>query len=298
MTAARVRPVLAMERLDAAGPNAEQITYWNEQGGPKWVALQETLDAQLVRFGEVVMDRLAIGAGERVLDVGCGCGSTSLELGRRVGPSGAVLGVDVSTPMVARARERAAAAGAANVAFVVADAQTHPFEPERFDVLFSRFGVMFFQDPPAAFANLARALRPGGRLGFHCWQALMENPWMTVPLFAALQHVPPPTPPPPGAPGPFAFADAERVRGILAGAGFAEIDFESRHDTMGVGSGSLDEAADFALQMGPASIAIREATPETIAKVRASVREALAPHQTPDGVRLATSSWIVTARRL
>jgi SAM-dependent methyltransferase len=285
-----------MGRLEAAGPNAEQITYWNEQGGPRWVKLQEILDHQLASFGAVVMDRLAIGAGERVLDVGCGCGETSLELGRRVGPTGAVLGVDISTVMLERARERGA--HARNVRFLAADAQTHAFAPASFDVVFSRFGVMFFKDPSAAFRNLAQALVPGGRLGFHCWKSLPENPWMTVPLFAALQHVPPPTPPPPDAPGPFAFADADRVRGILTDAGLAEIDFESRNDTMGVGTGSLDDAVDFALQMGPASIAIREATPETIAKVRASVREALAPHMTADGVRLATSSWVVTARRL
>lgn len=285
-----------MERLESAGPNAEQITYWNEQGGPKWVALQEALDAQLASFGHVVMDRLAIGAGERVLDVGCGCGETSLELGRRVGPRGSVLGVDISTVMLARARDRAR--GVDNVRFEVGDAQTHAFPPASFDVVFSRFGVMFFADPRAAFRNLAAALAPGGRLGFHCWKALAENPWMTVPLFAALQHVPPPTPPPPDAPGPFAFADADRVRGILTDAGLSEIVFESRNDAMGVGTGDLEAAADFALQMGPASIAIREATPETIAKVRASVREALAPYQTPDGVRLATSSWVVTARKL
>ena len=287
-----------MERLAAAGPNAEQITYWNEQGGPRWVKLQEALDEQLASFGRVVMDRLAVGNGERVHDVGCGCGETALELGRRVGPRGAVLGVDISTVMLERARARERDAGIGNVQFLVADAQTHGFTPASFDVVFSRFGVMFFQDPRAAFTNLASALAPGGRLGFHCWKSLPENPWMTVPLFAALQHVPPPPIPAPDAPGPFAFADADRVGGILADAGLAEIDFESRNDPMTLGGGSLDDAVDFVLQMGPASIALREATAETVAKVRASVREALAPYQTPEGVRLATSSWVVTARRL
>lgn len=287
-----------MERLASAGPNAEQITYWNEQGGPKWVTLQETLDQQLAPFGHIVMDRLAIGAGERVLDVGCGCGETSLELGRRVGATGTVLGVDISSVMLDRARERARRDGLANVAFAVSDAQTHAFAPASFDAIFSRFGVMFFSDPRAAFTNLAAALKPGGRLGFHCWKTLADNPWMTVPLFAALQHVPAPTPSAPDAPGPFAFADAERVRGILDAAGFTEIGFETRNEMMSVGTGDVDEAADFALQMGPASIAIREAAPETIAKVRASVREALAAHRTPTGVKLATATWVVTARKL
>ena len=285
-----------MERLESAGPNAEQITYWNEQGGPRWVKLQEALDRQLASFGHIVMDRLAIGSGERVLDVGCGCGETTLELARRVGPAGSVVGADISAVMLERARERGRGVG--NVEFLVADAQTHAFAPASFDAVFSRFGVMFFADPRAAFANLARAMKPGGRLGFHCWKRLLDNPWMTVPFFAALEHLPPPTPPPPDAPGPFAFADADRVRGILTDAGLAEIEFESRTDPMELGSGTLDDAVDFALQMGPTSIALREATPETVAKVRASVRAALAPYRTADGVRLDTSSWVVTARRL
>lgn len=284
-----------MERLEAAGPNAEQITYWNEQGGPKWVQLQEELDRNLATFGHVVMDRLAIAAGERVLDVGCGCGETSLDLARRVGPSGSVVGVDISNVMLARARERAR--GVANVEFLAADAQTQPFAAGSFDVVFSRFGVMFFQDPTAAFVNLHRALKPGGRLGFHCWKTFQDNAFMTVPFLAALQHVPPPAPPQPNAPGPFAFADPNRVRGILSEAGFAEIDFESRTDPMSVGA-TLDAAADYAIQMGPASIALRDASAETVAKVRASVREALVAYRTPDGVSLGTSSWIVTARRL
>jgi len=160
-----VRPVRAMERLDPTGPNAEQITYWNEQGGPRWVELQEALDRQLASFGRIVMDRLAIGSGERVLDVGCGCGETSLEIGRRVGTKGSVVGADISTVMLERARERGR--GVANVEFLVADAQTHAFAPASFDVVFSRFGVMLFADPRTAFATLAHALKPGGRLGFH-----------------------------------------------------------------------------------------------------------------------------------
>jgi SAM-dependent methyltransferase len=285
-----------MARIEAAGPNAEQITYWNEQAGPKWVAMQAKLDEQLAAFGRVVMDRLAIANGERVLDVGCGCGETSLELARRVGARGAVLGIDISNVMLDRARERAAALP--NVHFLAADAQTYGFEQASHDVIFSRFGVMFFQDPRAAFANLARTLVPGGRVGFHCWKTFQDNPWMTVPFFAALQHVPPPAPPAPDAPGPFAFADADRVRGILTAAGLAEIDFESRADAITLGGGSLDEAVGFAMQMGPASIVLRDVAPDVVEKVRASIREALVPYQSAEGVRMTTSSWVVTARKL
>ncbi len=180
-----------MSALEYTGPNAEQIQYWNEQRGRAWVAQQELIEAQLAPLGRHAMDRAAIAAGERVLDVGCGCGQTTLELARRVGPRGSVLGADISSVMLGRARELAGAAGATNVRFEEADAQTHAFPPAGFDVLFSRFGVMFFADPRAAFANLRTALRPGARVAFVCWQALPLNPWMAVPLAAALQHFQP-----------------------------------------------------------------------------------------------------------
>jgi SAM-dependent methyltransferase len=284
-----------------AGPdnaNAAMRRYWNEVAGPRWVERAEVQEARNIDVAELVLREAQARPGEEVLDVGCGPGATAIPLAAAVGPSGHVTGVDISEPMLGLLRQRIAERGIGNLIPLLADAQTHAFPPASFDLVTSRFGVMFFADPRVAFANLAGALAPGGRLGFHCWKTLGENPWMTVPLFAALQHVPAPKPSPPDAPGPFAFADAARVRGILADAGLAEIAFESRNDPVSLGGGSLDAAVDFTLQMGPASIALREASPETIAKVRASVREALAPYQTPAGVELATSSWVVTARRL
>ena len=170
--------------MDAAGPNAEQITYWNDTAGPKWVAYEDLLDAQIRALGEAAMDRVGIQTGDRVLDVGCGTGQTSIELARRVGTGGAVTAIDLSGPMLARARARADGA-ARSVDFLEADAQTHRFEPASFDVCFSRFGIMFFAEPDVAFANLRSALRPAGRLGFVCWQRLADNPWMLVPLMAA-----------------------------------------------------------------------------------------------------------------
>lgn len=284
--------------MNAAGPNAEQITYWNETAGPKWVALEEMLDEQIRGLGEVLMDRVGIGRGERVLDVGCGTGQTSLALARRVGPSGRVCGVDISAPMLDRARERARSAGADNVAFVGADAQTHPFEPATADVGFSRFGVMFFADPVVAFTNLRGALRPGGRLGFVCWQSLPDNPWMFVPAMVAAQHVALPLPASPDAPGPFAFADPGRLREILERAGFTGVGIDDHRTTLTVGGrGGLDRAVDFILQMGPSGAALREATPELRATVAAAVREALAPYHTPDGLRMPSAAWIVTAVR-
>src|SRR5947199_350388 len=205
-----------MATLEPAGPNAEQIKYWNETAGPKWIAFQRLLDAQLEPLGRRTMDAAGSVGGERVLDVGCGCGDTTLELGRRVGPEGRVLGVDVSGGMVARAAEAAREARLRNVGFENADAQTHRFARGEFDVLYSRFGVMFFADAAAAFTNLRSALGPGGRLAFICWQALRENPWLAVPLAAAARHLTLPPPPAPDAPGPFSLGDPERVRGILS----------------------------------------------------------------------------------
>jgi SAM-dependent methyltransferase len=284
--------------MDTSGPNAEQITYWNEQSGPKWVARQALLDVQLASFGEAAIAAAAVQPGERVLDVGCGCGDTTLALVRTVGARGRAVGVDVSAPMLARARERAAAEGLANAEFLQADAQTHAFAPASFDAVVSRFGVMFFADPTAAFRNLRAALAPGGRLAFACWQGLPENPWMLVPVMAAARHVPLPPPPAPGAPGPFAFAERERVTGILAAAGFAAVDFRTFAPEIALGGeGGLDAAVEFLLHLGPMSRALAEANrPDLMPAVTAAVREALEPYATPRGVVMGSTAWIVTGR--
>ncbi|WP_437967881.1 methyltransferase domain-containing protein [Sorangium sp. So ce260] len=282
--------------IKVSGPNADQIQYWNEVAGPKWVALHDVISAQIRPLGALAMDRAGIAAGERILDVGCGMGDTTLELGRRVGPGGAAVGVDVSAPMLDRARAAALAAGAANVAFENADAQTAAL-PGPFDVLYSRFGVMFFADPGAAFANLRKALRPGARLAFVCWRSLQENPWLFVPATTVARHLPLPQPDP-HAPGPFAFADAARVGALLARAGFARVHHEPIDRELSVAGGkSLDETVDFLLQLGPASAALREANaaPELVDRVRADLREAIAPHAGPEGVRMGGAVWVVTA---
>jgi SAM-dependent methyltransferase len=230
-----------------------------------------------------------------VLDIGCGCGDTTLELARRVAPGGRVTAVDISAPMLGRAKEAAAAAGAA-AEFLQADAQTHGFAPASFDIAFSRFGVMFFADPTAAFTNIRRAIVSGGRLAFVCWQALPDNPWMVTPFMAAMPHLPPMTPLPPDAPGPFAFADPERVRGILTGAGFSAISIEPLRQALLIGDSDLDAAVDFLLRMGPTARALRLANdPALTGRVAAAVRDALAPFHTPDGVQMDSAAWIVTA---
>jgi SAM-dependent methyltransferase len=275
--------------------NQEQATLWNERSGPVWVAAQAELDAQLEPFGRAVADRLALTSGEGVLDVGCGSGATSLMLAERAKP-GHVLGVDISVPLVTRARERARNVG--NVRFEVADAQTFSFEKGAFHCAFSRFGVMFFADPIAAFANLRGALRPGGRLGFVCWRPMRENPAFYLPLDAGLPFLPsPPAMPEPGAPGPFGFEDGERVRGILEAAGWTEVDVTPHDSEIVFGGGpNIEAAVDLALKLGPLSRALSELSPADLPRVRAAVRDAFAPHHGAAGVTLPSATWIVTAK--
>ena len=279
-----------------AGPNAEQIKYWNETGG-KWVALHAVIDDQIRPLGLRAMDRAALHAGDNVLDVGCGCGATTVELARRVAPGGTVTGIDISAVMLDEARRRAREIGVA-ARFELADAQTHAFAPAGIDVVFSRFGVMFFVDPTAAFTNLRRALCPDGRLAFVCWRSLPENPWMFVPLGAALPLLPPPPLPAPDAPGPFSFADPERVRGILDRAGFRDLGIDPVDEVLTIGGGAgLDDTVAFMLQMGPTGALLRAAKdPSLESRVAAAVRESLVPYMTPAGVRMQSASWIVTAR--
>jgi SAM-dependent methyltransferase len=207
-----------------------------------------------------------------------------------------VLGLDLSTPMLARARERAAAAGLANTVLELGDAQVYAFEPGAWDVVFSRFGVMFFADPAAAFANLRAALRPDGRLAFVCWRALDENPWVRIPMLALAQQLPAPVPLDPHAPGPFAFADAARVRGILAAAGWSAIEIERADLELTIPGATVREATDFLLKVGPTGRAVREAGIRELAPLAKQLEAALAPHATRAGVRMQGSVWVVTAR--
>ena len=283
---------------DIPSANPEQHQYWNETAGPKWAQLSDVIDTQIAPLGGEALDRIGVGAGQRVLDVGCGCGQTTLELARRVGAEGAVLGADISRPMLESARDRALEAGLRNARFEHSDAQVHPFEAEAFDLVFSRFGVMFFSDPVAAFANLLRALRPCARLGFVCWQALAQNAWMLRPMaaLAPLLSLQPPSDP--HAPGPFAFADADRVTRILQDAGFGSVAVEGMERELLVGGGaSLDDTVGFLLQMGPAGAALREADDDLRAKAADAVREAITPFQGDEGVRMPAAAWLFQATR-
>jgi ubiquinone/menaquinone biosynthesis C-methylase UbiE len=275
--------------------NADQVAYWNGAAGQRWTDRQESQDALLAPVTDALVARAQVAAGEHVIDVGCGCGGTTIELARRVGPAGHVLGIDISAPMLGRARERVPPD--LRLEFVLADATVHAFEPECADLLFSRFGVMFFAEPERSFANMRRALKPGARLAFACWREPRANPWMMLPLQEAYRHVPRLPEMAPDDPGPFAFASPDRVRGILSKAGFSSIALEPIDLALDVaGGGGLDVAVEGALGMGPASRAL-EGQPSDLQDAAArSIRAALAPFENNGSVRLPAAIWIVTAR--
>jgi SAM-dependent methyltransferase len=275
--------------------NADQIAYWNGANGQRWTDRQAEQDVLLAPVSKALIDRAAARAGERIIDVGCGCGSTSIALAALVAPTGSVLGIDISGPMLARARELAPKGAA--VDFVQADATVYPFDPLSFDLLVSRFGVMFFAEPALSFANLRKALRPSGRVAFACWREPRENPWMMAPLQAIYQHVPKLPPQGPDDPGPFAFASEARVHGILTAAGYKAIAMERVDLSFDIAIGrGLDAAVQAAMQIGPGSRALDGHPSETRDAAARSVKEMLKPHVRGDQVPLAGSIWIVTAR--
>jgi SAM-dependent methyltransferase len=272
---------------------AHEEEYWQEDGGRNWVANIAATEALLEPLSARLMTRAAPQSGERALDVGCGGGRTSLALAEAVGPRGHVTGLDVSGPILAVARQRGA--GVANLDFVQADAATAELGRARFDLVLSRFGVMFFADPVAAFVNLRRCLKPGGRSVFMCWRAMEDNPWLAAPAAVAFAILPPPEPPDPHAPGPFALADGERTRGILQAAGFGTVQLEPVDVPMHWPD--VDAALGYLLSMGPAGALLREAAePSVEREVAQAVRGVLQRHATADGVRMASAAWIVSAQ--
>jgi SAM-dependent methyltransferase len=278
----------------------DPVEYW-ETSGPAWVRHADEIDAHARPYGEAGIDALAPAPGERLLDLGCGCAATTLELGRRVGPNGSIAGIDASPPMLELARQRAAEAGLGNVTFHHADvssASLVELAGGPADGAFSRFGVMFFLDPVAAFANVAAALRPGGRVSLVVWQGVEANPWMLVPTLAAVGPLGSPwVPPGPDDPGPFSLADADHVRSTLGAAGFTDVGLAGFSSGASLRADALEEDAARLLQIGPMRGAWDEADDDARSTAVAAVREAVQPYREGDAYRLPGAVWVVTASR-
>lgn len=279
--------------MDAKGEtksgNGEQIEYWNGEAGAMWAKRQDRMDMLLAPISEATLGACSVKAGDKVLDVGCGCGDTTL----RFATLGAIAtGVDISKPMLARARERAAAGGL-TATFTLGDASETRFDAE-YDLLFSRFGVMFFASPTAAFANLHGALRPSARLCFVCWQAPNFNPWISVPFSVALPMLPPQPTLEPRAPGPFAFAEPDYIREVLSGAGFKSVTVDALSTSLVLGD-SVDSALQMVCEVGPLSRSLAGMDQSIRSRIVAAVREPLQANLTKSGVALDAACWIVRA---
>ena len=277
--------------------NTAQHEFWNTVAGPRWVLLGGLVERRERADNDLLLARSEVAAGESVLEIGCGTGAATVPFAQAVGEHGRVVGVDISEPMLAGARKRIAESGLGNVSLIEADAQFHPFEPDRFDLITSRFGVMFFADPVAAFRNVLPAARPGGRLCFACWAPLEENKHWLIPYEVALRRLGPPAPSDPRAPGPLALSDPGYVRSILETAGFAEVAID--RETPEIIGSTPEEEADYACAMGPPARLIDEKKPSEAVRetIRREMVETFAAYAQSKEMRLPSTVFLVTARR-
>ena len=275
--------------------NEEQTAYWNEEAGPKWVQFQEKLDHQMQWIADKLLEVAAVCPGERVLDIGCGCGATTLALAEGVGAEGRVTGADFSEPMLDHARGRAAKVGLSNVDFIRCDVQTHAFEGGVYDATVSKFGVMFFEDPVTAFTNMRAALKPKGRLSFLCWRPAMENEATRIIQAALAKHIELPKPEP-DAPGQFSLADPHRVRRILGDAGYTNIRMDP-YDNQSIfgGGGDIEETLEYLFTIGPVQSLTKDLDDEKCDHIRETLRDVLGEYMTPEGVKMNAAIWIVRA---
>lgn len=278
-----------------------QVFEWNGRSGNRWARHQTRLDDMLAPLGNVAMVLAEVRRGEHVLDVGCGAGATTLDIARATGPSGRALGLDVSQVLIDRARERAREL-ASPARFQLGDAAVAPLEAGSFDVIYSRFGVMFFEEPAAAFAHLREALKPNGRVAFVCWRPAAENDWIRLPMNAIRDLVPPMQPVLPEEPGPFSFGDRGRIARILDAAGFGAVEILPVDRRLRFGRGESREAAirdavEQAFEVGPLERALAGHSDEVRLLAAEAVHKAFASRATDEGVMIDGAAWIVTARK-
>lgn len=282
--------------------NDEQREAWNGASGAAWTQRQDQYDGMLAPWIPLLASAARIATGEHVLDIGCGCGATTLDAARRCGLAGIAVGVDLSAPMIDRARQRAEAAGLTNTRFEVGDCQSDdltvpPAGP--YDVAISRFGVMFFDDPVAAFGNVGKAMAPGGRLAMLTWGPMELQRWITAPIAAALEHVPRPDLGQTGGPGMFSLAERDQIAAVLEAAGWTDVEVEPhRLAVLIAGGGSLDETTEFLLATGAGRALLAGAPSEDAAdRAVAAIRASLQDHQAARGVELEGTALAVTAAR-
>jgi SAM-dependent methyltransferase len=276
----------------AARSDGEQRELWNGVVGRAWVDEQRTLDAVLQPFEDLLVDAVSAGSALHVLDIGCGTGSTTLATARRVGADGRCVGIDISEPMIGLARERAAAERS-SAEFVCADAQTHAFEPARFHRLISRFGVMFFDDPMRAFANLRRAARDDAELQATAWRSGAENPFMTTAERVAAPLLPNLPPRKPGGPGPCAFVEPERVDGILRASGWGAVDIAPLDVPCTLPGSALRQ---YVARLGPVGHALHDTAEPLRTRVIETVVAAFEPFVDGDDRRFVAAGWMISAR--
>jgi SAM-dependent methyltransferase len=277
----------------SSASNAGQIAYWNGPIGQAWAASHEKRDRDHTGITEPLLAFADVKPGEHVLDVGCGSGTTTLILAERAGPTGRVLGIDLSGPMLTVAKQRAASAHSI-AQFAQADVSEYPFEKHIFDLGFSQFGVMFFADPVGTFRNIRRALKKNGRLVFACWRSPAEHTWSSIPESAAKPFLPSAPPADPDAPGRFSLRQPDRIKQVLGGAGFYGIEIH-KQDARTFAGATAEEAAASAIDSGPLQRTLADADEATRMKVRAAVTERLAREMTSDGIYLNSAAWLVRA---
>ncbi len=278
-----------------SGPNTEQAEYWEERA-PSWLEAEQHIARVSSRFGQLAMERLDLDAGQRVLDIGCGSGPTSLALAGRVGTDGEVVGADISPAMLAAARQRAGDAGARNLRFVTADLQVDDLGSGLFDAAFSQFGVMFFADPIAAFANIRRSIHPSGPLAFVCWQGLLSNEWMLLPGSAVLTVTGElPAMPGPGAPGPFSLSEPGRVEEVLGEAGFTHVEVVPHDEVLVLVDDEIESMVTMSQAVGPVRLALRDADDDTRARIVGAVRDAFTERIVDGVLRLTAGAFVVSA---
>lgn len=282
----------AIDTVPVAPSNSKQLDAWDGGEGAHWAANADHYDRAVAAHHRALLEAAAIGQTERVLDIGCGTGQTTRDAARSAS-SGSALGVDLSSEMLDVARRRASAEGIANVVFERADAQIHRFDPAAFDVVISRTGTMFFGDMPAALANIAVALRPGGRIALVTWQPIGGNGWIRE--FSSALAVGRDMPgPPPGAPGPFALSEPELVREILGGAGFLDVRLDGITEGMWFGADAAD-AHRFVL--GQLNWMLEGLDDSGRGRALEALMATMRAHETTEGVVFASAAWVITANK-